>query len=305
VTIIIVAYNSGHYLDECLQSIAAARHERVCVEVVIVDNHSSDGTIDRLRGFEGLRLSIIENERNVGFAAAANRGIAATDGDYVLLLNPDTLLTPGVIDEMARFMDQHPEAGIVSPKLVMQDGRIDPACHRGFPTPWASATYFMGLERLFPRRRLFNGYHRWDLPLDQAHEVDAVSGAFLFARRRLLRAMGGLDERFFMYGEDIDACLRAREHGYKVYYTPAATVVHIKGTSTGIGQSAKVSCATGATRMRMVNTFHDSMVTFYDKHYAAKYPRPVGSAMKAGIGAHRWVAKKRLVRSMKNFTPAT
>ena len=305
ITVVIVAYNSGFYLDQCLQSLAACQVAGARLDVIVVDNASTDGSIERLRGFEGLRLCFLENDQNLGFAAAANRGIRATNGDFVLLLNPDTVLAPGTIETMMAFMEEHPEAGIATARLVLQDGRIDPACHRGFPTPWASVTYFTGLERLFPRKRAFNGYHRWDLPLDRPHEVDAVSGAFLFARRNVLDEIGGLDERYFMYGEDIDACLRARHLGYKVYYTPAATVVHIKGTSTGIGHAPKISRATCATRMRMVDAFHDSMLVFYEKHYTDRYPAPVGAAMRAGIGLHRRFARRRVKRAIRELPAAS
>ncbi len=306
VAIIIVSYNSGYFVDRCLQSIAETSQECSNISVVVVDNNSTDGTDERLRGFEGLRLTILKNDANVGFAAAANRGLAATESEYVLLLNPDTLLPPGVIDRMESFMEEHPEAGIASPKLVMQDGEIDPACHRGYPTPWASVAYFSGLEKLFPRTRLFNGYHRWDLPLQETHEVDAVSGAFMFARRGVLEEIDGLDERFFMYGEDIDACLRARERGHRVFYVPSETVVHIKGTSTGIqAHSLKTSLASRATRVRTLNAFYDSMLFFYNKHYAKRYPRAVGAAMRTGIGARRWIARRKLNRAIRDLTPVS
>jgi GT2 family glycosyltransferase len=302
VAVVIVTYNSGHFVDRCLESIARCSELRSLIHVTIVDNNSTDGTTERLRGFEGLRLSIIENERNLGFAGAVNRGLAATQSEFVLLLNPDTVLPPGVVDSMVEFMAAHPEAGIASPKLVLQDGSIDPACHRGFPTPWASVCYFAGLERLFPRFRLVNGYHRWDLPLDREHEIDAVSGAFLFARRSVLEQIGGLDERFFMYGEDIDACLRARQLGHRVYFVPQETVLHVKGTSAGIHRhSFHASPANRATRFRTLNAFHDSMLLFYDKHYADRYPRLVGGAMRAGIGLRRRLTSRRLARAMKDL----
>lgn len=304
VAVIIVAYNSGTYLDRCLESLAQTESPGIGLTVTVVDNNSIDGTPERLTGFEGLRLQLLRNDRNVGFAAAANRGIRATESEYVLLLNPDTVVGPRVIRRMVEFLGDHPDAGIVSPKLVMEDGRIDPACHRGFPTPWASVSYFTGLERLFPRVRLFNGYHRWDLPLEEPHEVDAISGAFFFARRAVLEAIGGFDEAFFMYGEDIDACLRAREQGFRVYYDPRETVLHVKGTSTGIqAHSLVASQANRAARVRTLDAFYDSMLVFYDKHYARRYPRLVGALMRTGIAVRRRQARRSLKRALRSVGP--
>jgi GT2 family glycosyltransferase len=163
-----------------------------------------------------------------------------------------------------------------------------------------------GLERLFPRSRLFNGYHRWHLPLDEAHEVDAVSGAFMLMRRSLLCEVGLLDERFFMYTEDVDLCLRAREAGHSVVYDPAVSVLHVKGTSSGIKRhSDAVSQAALETRRRALNAFYDSTKAFYDKHYARRYPRPLKWAVHGTVEMARPLANYRLRRRMRRQRPST
>jgi GT2 family glycosyltransferase len=305
VAVVIVSFNSWQFLQGCLESLGRTSREGGPIEVVVVDNASTDGTRENLRscGHPGLRL--IENESNSGFAAAANAGIRATESEYILLLNPDTVVSPTVIGAMVAFMEEHPEAGIASPKLVLQDGRIDPGCHRGFPTPWASLTYMTGLEKLFPKNRLFNGYHRWHLPLDETHEVDAVSGAFMLMRRSMLDEIGLMDERFWMYTEDVDLCLRAREAGYRVYYHPCETVLHVKGTSTGIKRhSDRISRADFATRSRALNAFYDSTKAFFDKHYAHRYPKPLTWLVHGAVEGARPVANHRLRRRMERVRRA-
>lgn len=298
VSAVVVTYNSGPFVERCLAALDVAERGGWELEAVAVDNCSTDDTWQRLqRPYAWLRT--IANDRNAGFAAATNMGIRATKGEYVLLLNPDTEVSPGAIGTLVRFLESHPQAGVVGPRLVLSDGRLDPACHRGFHTPWASLTYMLGLERLFPRARAFNGYHLGHLPMDRAHEIDSPSGACMLVRRAVLDRVGLLDEAFFMYAEDEDLCLRAKAAGYRVYYEPAATVLHVKGTSSGIKRhSERVSAATMETRLRSLEAFHDSMLTFYDKHYAARYPRPVRWLVAAAVGARRRVARWQLRRRL-------
>jgi GT2 family glycosyltransferase len=304
ISVVIVSFNSAEFIGSCLESIRRSACERSAVDVVVVDNASSDESVAAVEGFDGVALRMIANKENLGFAKAANMGIRASGGSYVLLLNPDTVLPPTAIDTLVDFMETHPDAGIVSPRLAMRDGKIDPGCHRGMPSPWASFTYLVGLEKLFPRTRLFNGYHRWDLPLDRVHPVDAVSGAFMLMRRSVLCDVGLLDERFFMYAEDVDMCARAREAGYRVYFHPGETVLHVKGTSSGIKRHSEMISRAGLeTRQRALNAFYDSTKAFYDKYYAARYPRPLKWAVHLTVEATRPVANWRLRRRFASVTP--
>ena len=297
---VIVSHNPGPFLYTCLERLAASTTERFALEAVVVDNASVDDTVERLRTLPYPWLRVIAHTSNAGFAVASNIGIRALAADYILLLNPDTELQPGTLDTMIQFMEAHPEAAVSSPRLVLPNGELDPACHRGFPTPWASLTYMAGLEKLFPRRRLFNGYHRWHEDLDQTHEIDAPSGAFMLIRSRVIEVIGVLDERFFMYTEDVDFCLRARKAGYRIYYHPAETVLHVKGTTTGIKRHTEhLSQASMETRLLCLNAFYDSTKKFYDKHYARAYPLPLKWAVHGLVEAGRPVAVWRLKRRLQ------
>jgi GT2 family glycosyltransferase len=300
VSVVIVTYNQGPYIEPCLRSLDQSNHERFILEATIVDNGSADDTVARLRALPYPWLRIIENGRNAGFAAASNVGIRATDGDYVLLLNPDTELPKTTLDAMVAFLEAHPRAAVVTPRLELEDGRIDPACHRGFPTPWVSLTYLSGLSRLFPHSRRFSRYHLGYLPLDEAHEIDAPSGAFMLIRRSVIAAIGDLDERFFMYTEEVDFCLRAKKAGYSIWYDPSETVLHVKGTATGIKKhSADIATANLATRLLCLNAFYDSTRKFYDKNYAAANPRVVGWAVHGIVEIARPIAVWRLKRRFR------
>ncbi len=302
--VVIVSHNPGPFLATCLERLDSSTRERFELEAVVVDNSSADDTVARLRARPYPWLRVVSHPRNAGFAVASNIGLRSLDGDYALLLNPDTELAPTTLDAMVSFMELHPEAAVVTPRLVLPDGSLDAACHRGFPTPWASFTYLAGLERAFPRHRWFNGYHRWDRPLDRAHEIDAPSGAFMLIRRRVLDEIGLLDERFFMYTEDVDFCLRARKAGYRVYYDPSETALHVKGTTTGIKRhTEQVSQASLETRVLCLNAFYDSTKKFYDKHYARSYPLPLKWAVHGLVEAGRPLAIWRLKRRMRVLRP--
>jgi GT2 family glycosyltransferase len=294
---VIVSFNSARFIGRCLESLDRERDDGMALEAVLVDNHSRDGTVGvaRAAGYPWLR--IIENNRNTGFAAAVNAGIRACGSGDVLLLNPDTEVAPGAVRELRSFLETHPAAGIVGPRLMLATGQPDRAGHRGFPTPWASFAEMVGLARLFPRSPRFNRYHLEHLPMDHAHEVDATSGAAMLIRRAVIERVGPFDEAFFMYGEDLDFCLRAKEAGFAVYYNPDATVVHVKGASSGIkGHSHAVSSADRATRRRATEAFHRSMWLFYRKHYATRYPAPLTWVIHATIELRRRLALWRLGR---------
>ena len=173
---------------------------------------------------ESLNIDLITNKTNVGFAAANNQGIRASRGRYVLLLNSDTEVASGALSELVGYMDEHRGVGAMTARVNLADGSIDPACHRGFPTPWASLTYFIGLERLFPSTRLFGQYHQGYKSMGETHDVDCISGAFFLIRRSVIDTIGLLDEKFFMYGEDIDWCFRIRSaepsHSISIHVFP-------------------------------------------------------------------------------------
>jgi hypothetical protein len=259
-SIIIVNFNTKDITRACLDSIATWR-EGGAWEIIVVDNGSTDGSREMLKKFTDITL--ILNRKNLGFAKANNKGIKIAKGKYILLLNSDTEIREDSIQTMLRFMDGHLRAGAATCQLDLVNGSMDPACHRGFPTPWASFTYMIGLEKLLPRFPLVAAYHMGYKNMDIPHQVDCISGAFFLARRQALDQVGLLDEDYFMYAEDIDWAYRFKQKGWEIWYNPEASVLHKK----------KQSGRSNMLRSRQVITeryFHMSNWLFYKKHYEKK-----------------------------------
>jgi hypothetical protein len=260
-SIIIVNFNTKDITRACLDSIAKWREGRAW-EIIVVDNGSTDDSRDMLKKLTDITL--ILNKKNLGFAKANNCGIKIAKGKYILLLNSDTEIRQDSIQTMLRFMDGHLKAGAATCRLDLVSGVMDPACHRGFPTPWASLTYLSGLEKLFPASRIFARYHMGYKDMTIPHQVDCISGAFFLARREAIDEVGLLDEDYFMYAEDIDWAYRFKTHGWEVWFNPEASVLHKK----------KQSGRANILRSRQVITeryFHMSNWLFYKKHYEKKY----------------------------------
>lgn len=262
-SVVILNYNTRDLTRVCLTTLLQSKLGPYTMEVIVADNGSTDNSADMIKKeFPG--VIFIQNGKNLGFAAGNNPGIRRAKGRYVLLLNTDTETPPGTIRTMIAFMDNHPEAGAATCKLLLPDGSMDPACHRGFPTPWVSLTYILKLERLFPKTKLFGEYHQGYKDLSVDHEVDCIVGAFFLIRRETLREVGLLDEDYFMYGEDIDWAYRIRKKGWKILFTPSATILHKK----------KQSGRANTVKQRRVTTeiyFHKYNWLFYTKNYARVY----------------------------------
>ncbi len=232
-SVVIVSYQCRDHLLDVLGDLDIAR-ERMALQVLLVDNASTDGTAHAV----GERFPWVELEAssvNHGFGAANNRAIARARGDVVLLLNPDTRISSEAMEACVAELRRHPTIGILTPRVVDEDGRIDPNCRRGFPTIWGVFCHVTRLDRILKDHRSLRYTVRWVGEYDVA-DVEAVSGAVMFCRADVLHRLAGFDERFFMYGEDIDLCLRVAEHGWRVQYWPKVTVVHLGGKS---GMTAK------------------------------------------------------------------
>jgi GT2 family glycosyltransferase len=252
-SVIIVSYNVSAFLEQCLLSVRRAL-QGIDGEVWVVDNCSSDDSVDMVRR-RFPEVQLIANDKNAGFAVANNQAIRRSKGEYVLLLNPDTLLEEDVLQQCLCFMDEHPEAGAMGVRLVDGSGRYLPESKRGFPTLWVSFCKMTGLSALFPRSAYFNGYYLGHLDTEQTHTVEVLAGCFMFIRRRALERAGLLDEAFFMYGEDIDLSYRIRQAGFQNYYYPSVRVLHYKGESTQ------------KDSFRYVKRFYEAMVIFARKHF--------------------------------------
>lgn len=273
-SIIIISYNTRVLLRSCLTTLAHAMGKNSW-EIIVVDNASTDGSVQMVKkDFPNVR--VLENSKNEGFARANNMGLREARGKYLLLLNSDTEIPKGTIEAVRAFFDQHPDGGVCTCKVLLPDGSIDPACHRGFPTPWAALTYFTGLERLFPRSKLFARYHQWYKGIDSVHEIDSPMGAFYMVRRVVIDSVGFLDEDYFMYGEDVDWSYRIKQAGWKIYYYPLVTVLHRKKQS---GRDSKDT----SLRRKTEKYFYESMLLFYKKHYQHRYGWFVASLVRFGI----------------------
>jgi N-acetylglucosaminyl-diphospho-decaprenol L-rhamnosyltransferase len=294
--IVIVSYNTRDLLRDCLRSIGPGA-AACALDIWVVDNASRDGSAAMVRA-EFPRVHVIDSPRNGGYAYANNlalREIVRTEGaglrtesmsntaktsvlspqsyvpDYVLLLNPDTIVPPGALDALVGFMEAHLAVGACGPKLLLGDGSLDLACRRSFPTPEIAFYRMTGLARLFPRSPRFGRYNMSHLDPDVQTEVDSVVGACMLVRGAVVREVGLLDEAYFMYGEDLDWSYRIKRYGWKIMYVPSVTVHHYKRASS---------------RQRpfpSIRAFYAAMRVFHRKYYAATTPAPLNALIELGI----------------------
>ena len=258
-SVIIVNYNVKYFLEQALLSVRRAA-EGLAVEVFVVDNNSVDESVPMVEEkFPEVRL--IKNKHNPGFSIANNQAIRISTGEYVLLLNPDTVVEEDTFEKCIHFMDAHPEAGALGVRMIDGSGAFLPESKRGFPSPWAAFCKTFGLSRIFPKSRLFNHYHLGYLDEMETNEIEVLAGAFMLMRREALDKAGLLDEAFFMYGEDIDLSYRIIQAGYKNYYFPETTIIHYKGESTKKGS------------LNYVKAFYTAMIIFAKKHFKGEQAR--------------------------------
>ncbi|MFM8432007.1 MAG: glycosyltransferase family 2 protein, partial [Bacteroidota bacterium] len=253
-SVIIVNYNVKYFLEQCLRSVERAG-SGITIETFVVDNNSVDGSLDMVQE-KFPRVKTIANRENTGFSKANNQAIREATGEYILLLNPDTVVEEDTFRRTIDFMDRHPDAGGLGVKMIDGSGKFLPESKRGLPTPEVAFYKIFGLSFLFPRSRRFGKYHLGFLDKDQVHEVDVLSGAFMLLRKTTLEKTGLLDEDFFMYGEDIDLSYRIQKSGYKNYYFPDTSIIHYKGESTK------------KTSVNYVFVFYNAMIIFAKKHFS-------------------------------------
>lgn len=283
--ITVVNFNTGDYLLHCLQSLNKVKDE-VGFEIWVVDNASTDQSL-KLAKKEFPNLKYIENDQNLGFGRANNMAFKKIKSEYILILNPDTEVDKWVIYKMLNFMEENKYVGAATCKLVLGNGQLDWAAHRGFPTPLAALLYYFFKDDSL--------YHLTKLPMDKPHEVDAISGSFFLTRKSVLDRVGLFDEDYFMYAEDIDLCFRIKEAGFKVMYVPTVSIIHHKGVSSGLKKhSSHLTSADFETRQRSLNAFYETMKIFYKKHLETKYPFFVNWLVYLGINIKWFLAKKEM-----------
>ena len=310
-SVVVASFNTRDLLRDCLRTLRAAT-QSVPTEIVVVDNSSKDGTPGMVAA-EFPDVTLLANSSNDGFARANNRALARTRGRFVLLLNPDTLVPPDTLEPLVAFLRDNPKVGLVGCRVDRPDGRLDEACKRNFPTPLSALMRFLALDRLLGRGR---GYRRSGEDPAGRYEVDAVVGAFMLLRRETLEDVGGLDEDYFMFGEDLDWCYRVKQRDWQIYYLGDRSIVHHKGA------------ATRKVPHRMNWHFHRAMFLFHRKHLVDRYPffvnwlvyvghhdalrAAVGldpavprDARSAGCGRPRWRASRSATGSSSTAPPRT
>lgn len=277
--IVIVNWNTRDLLRKCLQTVYASQGD-FTFRVVVVDNASTDDSAEVVRD-EFPQAELIVSEINGGFSYGNNLGLRrlgyhdagkvdTSAPRYALLLNPDTEVPPTSLYDMLVFMDAHPDVGMAGPKLLLEDGTLDKACRRGFPTPTVAFYHFSGLAKLFPNSPRFARYNMTYLDVDQTAEVDSVVGAYMQLRREVIEQIGLLDETFFMYGEDLDWAYRTKQMGWKVIYYPEVVVWHIKRAASRKSKKAQIE-------------FYRAMLIFYQKHYRQTTPLWLHSLVMIGL----------------------
>ena len=268
-SIVIVNYNVKEFLEQSLQAIQKASTD-ISTEVIVVDNHSVDGSVDMLHA-KFPWVTLIANQENQGFAVASNQGIRHASGDYVLLLNPDTLVQEDTFINLINYMDDHAEVGMAGCKILNPDGSLQLACRRSFPTLGTALPKILGLDKLLPNSRIFGRYNLTYLDEDSITDVDAISGSFMLVRRQALEEVGLLDETFFMYGEDLDWCYRFNQAGWKVRYIPTTKIIHYKGESSKFAPFDSYIA------------FYRAMHVFVKKHFSRRWSALFDIFIRLGI----------------------
>ncbi len=258
-SIVIVNYNVRYFLEQCLKSVYKAL-DGIEAEVFVVDNDSKDSSVEMVQE-QFPQVKLIANSDNPGFSKANNQAIRQSKGEYVLLLNPDTVVEEHTFRKSLEFMDAHPDAGGLGIKMIDGKGNYLPESKRGLPTPWVAFYKIFGLTAIFPRSKKFARYYMGHLSEDENQEVEILAGAYMLMRKSVLDEVGLLDEDFFMYGEDIDLSYRILKGGYKNYYLADSTIIHYKGESTKKGS------------LNYVRVFYKAMVIFTEKHFSSSYAR--------------------------------
>ena len=270
-SVIIVNYRVRYFLELCLRSVVRALDGIGAAEVIVVDNASGDGSVEALQPlFPGVRF--VANTENVGFGRANNQALGMAKGEFVLFLNPDTVLPEDFASLCLNFLRGVPRVGALGVRMIDGSGRFLPESKRGFPSPWVAFTKLAGLSALFPRSRVFASYYLGHIPAEHTHRAPVLSGACMMVRRDIVTAIGGFDERFFMYAEDIDLSYRIEQAGYNNFYFPGVSIVHFKGEST-------------RKDSRYIRLFYKAMSQFRRKHFNRGLP----ALFNVGVEAAIWV----------------
>ena len=269
-SVIIINHNTKELTAQTIASVQEQTRD-ISFEIVVVDNSTDLSKQYELEDY--LNLKVLYGIENRGFGHACNLGAQKAEGRYLLFLNSDTIVHDGALQKCVEYMKSHPDIGALGIRTLLQDGTLDHGCKRGFPTPGASLFYFLGLDKKHPESKKYGAYRQTFIGEHQTSQVDAVSGSFLMMPAQLFNSIGGFDEDYFMYGEDLDLCYRVKKQGYQVVYYADAWMTHLKGQSGLHTKSRKV-----------IYHFHHAMILFYRKHYMKQYSIFTTVVVYCGIG---------------------
>lgn len=291
-SIIILNYNSGDYLQKCLKSIALSKIGDYQIETIIVDNCSTDNSINLAQKTKLENSKFLLLKTNNGFAAGNNQGLKVSDpkSKYVLFLNPDTLVEDNTFKTMLDFFESTPNADAATCyiKLVKTE-QMQPECHRGFPTPWNSFCYFTGISKLFPKSSLFNGYFQGNLDITKIHQIEACVGAFLMVKRSVGQKIGWWNEKYFFYGEDLDFCYKLKQNNFKLFFNPDCQISHFQGISSGLKKTtSKLTQANRQTKVKVAKASTNAMRIFYRENLFKKYSPMTRAIVLFGVQLLEW-----------------
>lgn len=258
-SVIIVNFKTKEMTINCIDSVYESHMQGIDYEVIVVDNASNDGSIEAVAS-RFPKAIIIKNTENLGFSKANNLGMCVAKGAYILLLNSDTIVEQNTLKKSLVFIKERPRIGALGCKVVLENGQLDVACKRSFPTPANGLYHSFKLDKRFPKSMRFGEYNLTYVDEDKICSVDCVMGAYMLVPKSVIDQVGMLDEDYFMYGEDIDWCYRIKEAGFQIVYYPEVRIFHYKKAS-GIGKR----------NPKVIKAFYDSMIIFYNKHYQGKY----------------------------------
>ena len=281
-SIVLINKDTPKLTKEAIKS-AIDTIKEVEFEIIVVDNSSNASNVVFLKDS---RVKTICGVENKGFGNACNIGEKKASGDVLLFLNSDTILFENAVDFAYSFFKKQQNVGALGIRQLLEDGSLDKGCKRGFPTPLSSLYYFLGLSKIFPHSKRFGAHQQTFIDEKDVVEVDCISGAFMMIKKEVFEKVGGFDEDYFLYGEDVDLCYRLKKIGYKNIYFGKVSFLHYKNMS-------------GKKSLKVLESFYDSMQIFYDKHYKKKYPFFVNFIVKVGIKLKKSLAKRNYEKVLK------
>ena len=286
-SVIILNYNSADYLKKCLESITKSEVGNYKYEVIIVDNNSTDDSVKLAKTISFPNFKYLELKDNKGFAHGNNQGLNEINPKtrFVLFLNPDTLVEKDTFKKMIDFFDQNKKVDAATCQINLAlTGKMQPECHRGFPTPWNSLCYFAGLSKLFPHSKIFSGYFMGNLDKTVAHKIDACVGAFLMVKKEAGDKIKWWNEKYFFYGEDLDFCFQLKQNNFNLYFNPDCKITHFQGVSSGlISKSQHLSQASRETKIITAKASTEAMRIFYRENLFSHYSAPIRFLVLFGI----------------------